>query len=67
MRLRLPRHYTVLITRTGSAPITLTIRLVPILLAGLMAAGGGIGLGGLAAASQRTTDGAQPRINQYCQ
>jgi len=40
MGLRLPRHYTVLITRTGAAPITLTIRLAPILLTVLMAATG---------------------------
>lgn len=35
MRLRLPRHYTVLITRTGKTPVELNFRPLPCLLAAL--------------------------------
>lgn len=35
MRLRLPRPYTILITRTGETPVAITIRPLPIVLLGL--------------------------------
>jgi murein DD-endopeptidase MepM/ murein hydrolase activator NlpD len=36
MRLRLPKPYTILITRTGEAPLTITLRPLPILLTSLL-------------------------------
>lgn len=39
MRIRLPKHYTVLITRTGQTPLSITIQPVPVLIAALVCLG----------------------------
>ena len=38
MRFRLPRPYTILITRTGETPIAITLRPLPLILIGLVLA-----------------------------